>query len=233
MLEIDGFQKYVEDAQSLYGFYIYNVRMIMVKYKVKSEVDVILASATYGWEDEIEENKGKISQIIKDLYESITKTCRKLFFSNIMDEKEKVRKAYAWYYIANCEKSRQGNDSFLGFPWVVTDCLCKIGKKKVKYNNEVNYIIGKSSFTCFTQRYKNLVTDINRKFTYVERIEREINHFTKVHFQVSKGFIVKRYGSTSIFVNESGSDVDICACATDELYNSSLVEEKEKFLELS
>ena len=233
ILEIDGLQKYVEDARRVYGFYIYNVRTIMVKYKLKSEIDVILASATYGWEDEIEENKGKISQIIKDLYESITKTCRKLFFSNIMDEKEKVRKAYAWYYIANCEKSRQGNDSFLGFPWVVTDCLCKIGKKKVKYNNEVNYIIGKSSFTCFTQRYKNLVTDISRKFTYVERIEREINHFTKVHFQVSKGFIVKPYGSTSIFVNEPGSDVDICAYATDDLYNSSVVEEKEKFLELS
>ena len=42
---------------------------------VKSEVDVILASATYGYNDEIEENKGKISQIIKVLYESLTKTC--------------------------------------------------------------------------------------------------------------------------------------------------------------
>ena len=108
MLEIDGFQKYVEDAQSLYGFYIYNVRMIMVKYKVKSEVDVILASATYGWEDEIEENKGKISQIIKGLYGSLIKTCCKLFFSNMMGEKEKEHKAYAWHYIANYEKSRQG-----------------------------------------------------------------------------------------------------------------------------
>ena len=182
IMEIDGFQKYVQDAQSVFGFYIYNVRMIMVKYRLRSEVDVILASATYGWEDEIEENKSKISQIIKDWYESITKTCRKLFFSNIKDEKEKERKAYAWYYIANCEKSRQGKDSFLGFPWVVTDCLCTIGKKKVKYDNEVNYIIGKSSVVCFTQSYKNLVTDISRKFTDVGRIEREINHFTKVHF---------------------------------------------------
>ena len=104
MLEIDGFQKYIEDAQSVYGFYIYNVRMIMMK----SEVDVILASATYGYNDEIEENKGKISQIIKVLYESLTKTCWKLFLSNMMDEKEKEHKAYAWYYIANYEKSRQG-----------------------------------------------------------------------------------------------------------------------------
>ena len=118
--------------------------------------------------------------------------------------------------------------SFLEFPWI-----CKIRKKKVKYNNEVIYVIGKSSFACFTESFKDLVTDISRKYTYVGRIECEINHFTKVHFQVSKGFIVKRYGSTSIFVNESGSDVDICACATDELYNSSLVEEKGKFLELS
>ena len=81
--------------------------MIMVKYKLKSVVDVILASATYGWEDEIEENKGKISQIINGLYASLTKTCCKLFFSNMMDEKEKEHKAYGWYYIANYEKSRQ------------------------------------------------------------------------------------------------------------------------------
>ena len=33
-------------------------------------------------------------------------------------------------------------------------------------------------------------------------------------------------------MNEPGSDVDICACATDDLYNSSVVEEKDKFLEL-
>ena len=114
----------------------------------------------------------------------------------------------------------------------MTDCLCKIRKKKVKYNNEVIYVIAKSSFAWFTESFKNLVTDISRKYTYVGRIEREINHFTKVHFQVSKGFVVKPYGSTSIFVNEARSDVDICAYATDELYNSSLVEEKEIFLEL-
>ena len=65
------------------------------------------------------------------------------------------------------------------------------------------------------------------------KIKREINHLTNVHFQVYKGFIVKSDGSTFIFVNEPGCDVDICACATDDLYNSSLVDEKEKFLELS
>ena len=37
---------------------------------------------------------------------------------------------------------------------------------------------------------------------------------------------MKPYGSTSIFVNEPGSDVDICACATNDVYDSSLVEEK-------
>ena len=73
-----------------------------------------------------------------------------VIFSNIKNQKEKERKAYAWCYIANCEKSRQGKNSLLGCPWVATDCLCKIGKKKVKYNNEVNYIIEKLSVVCFT-----------------------------------------------------------------------------------
>ena len=52
----------------------------MVKYKVKSDVDVILASVTYGWEDEIEENKGKISEIIKGLHESLKKKMLQVIF---------------------------------------------------------------------------------------------------------------------------------------------------------
>ena len=80
MMEIDGFQKYVEDARSVCGFYIYNVKMIMVKYRLRSEFNVILASATYSWEDDIEETKGKVCRIIKDWYGSITETCRNFFF---------------------------------------------------------------------------------------------------------------------------------------------------------
>ena len=78
MMEINGFQKYVEDAPSV--LYIYNVKMIMVKYQLRSEFNVILASATYSWEDDIEETKGKVCHIIKDWSGSITETCRNFFF---------------------------------------------------------------------------------------------------------------------------------------------------------
>ena len=233
-MKIDGFQEYLEEAQSVYEFYKYHVKMIMVKYQLRSEIDVILASATYGWDEKIDENKGKISEIIKEWYEYISKTCRELFFSNVEDEKEKQRKVYAWYYVAYNKKSRHDKVNFLGFPWIVADCLLKIRKKKEQDNSsKVNYVIGKSCALCFKQKhYRTLFHDTSEKLNYVGRIERAMNQFTKEHYQVSKGFNVQSYGSTSLYVNEPESDLDICARATDDLYNSPVVKEKEKFLKL-
>ena len=233
-MKTDSFQEYLEEAQSVYEFYKYHVKMIMVKYQLQSEIDVILASPTYGWDNEIDENKGKISEIIKEWYEYISKTCRQLFFSNVEDEKEKQRKAYAWYYVAYHKKSRHDKINFLGFPWLVADCLFKMRKKKEQDNpSKLNYIIGKSCALCFKRKYyRTLFNDVNQKLNYVGRIERAMNQFTKEHYQVSKGFNVQLYGSTSLYVNEPESDLDICARATDDLYNSPVVKDKEKFLKL-
>ena len=90
-MHIDGFEKYLNDAGNVYEFYRYHIEMIMGKYKLLSEVDVILASATYGWEHEIEENKGKISQTIKEWYENIKATYRMLFFSNMLVTRSQVK----------------------------------------------------------------------------------------------------------------------------------------------
>ena len=69
------------------------------------------------------------------------------------------------------------------------------------------------------------------KYYYVERVKRAINVFTKEKYQVAKGFLVQPYGSTSLYVSETESDIDICAYATTELYNSGLTQ-KEEFSEL-
>ena len=79
--------------------------MIMSKYQLQSEVDVVIvASATYAWNDTTEEHKGKISLIIKDWYEDIKKAYRGFFIAKITEEEEKLRMAYAWYHVAYKEK---------------------------------------------------------------------------------------------------------------------------------
>ena len=233
LIKINGFQKYLKYARKVYKFYKYHVEMIMSKYQLQSEVDVIVASATYGWDDAIEEDKGKISVIIKDWYEDIKKDCRRLFITNLIEEEEKLRMAYAWYYVAYKEKLAEGQITFLGFPWVVANYISEIRKKKDKiYPSKVKYTIGKSSVLCFKNKYyTTLLSDIHKKFNYVERAEREINDFTKENYQVAKGFLVQPYGSASLYVSEPESDIDICAYATTELYNSGLTQ-KEGFSEL-
>ena len=220
-MHIDGFEKYLNDAESVYEFYRYHIEMIMVKYKLHSEVDVILASATYGWEDEMEENKGNISETIKEWYENIKATCRMLFFSNVVDEQDKLRKAYAWYFVVCNNKSSKGRFKYVGFPWVVADYLCKVRKNKdTGTPSRTNYTIGKSAVVLFKQKYKILSSDIQRKFDYIEEVDRTINQFTKQNYQVSKGFIVQPYGSTSLYVSEPESDIDLCVEATSDLYSN-------------
>ena len=105
LIKINGFQKYLQYARKVYKFYKYHVEMIMSKYQLQSEVDVVIvASATYAWNDAIEEDKGKISLIIKDWYEDIKKAYRGFFIAKITEEEEKLRMAYAWYHVAYKEK---------------------------------------------------------------------------------------------------------------------------------
>ena len=225
------YEKYLDDAIIMHEFYKYHIEMIMVKYKLRSEVDVVLASATYGWEDELEENKEKTSEIIKKWYNNIKKTCRDLFECDVTSETDKLSKAYAWYYVVNNKKSMKDKTKYLGFPWVVGHYLCKIRQKKdIVTSSRMNYIIGKSSVVQFKKKcYKTLLTDTYEKFNYVERVERAINQFTKETFKVSKGFIVQPYGSASLYVSEPESDIDICALDTAELRESCVIPSKDFF----
>ena len=226
-----NYKKYLDDAKIMHEFYNYHIEMIMVKYKLRSEVDVVLASANYGWEDEIEENKEKTTKIIKKWYGNIKKTCRFLFERDVNNGADKLSKAYAWYFVANNKKSMKDKIKYLGFPWVVGHYLCKIREKRDSVTpSRANYITGKSSVVQFKEKYyKTLLTDTYEKFNYVERVERAINQFTKSTFKVSKGFIVQPYRSTSLYVSEPESDIDICALDTAELRESSVIPSKDFF----
>ena len=226
-----NYEKYLDDAKIMHEFYKYHIEMIMVKYKLRSEIDVVLASATYGWEDELEENKEKTTEIIKKWYDNIKKTCRDLFECDVTNEADKLSKAYAWYYVVNNKKSMEDNTKYLGFPWVVGHYLCKIRKKKDSVtSSRLNYIIGKSSVVQFKEKYyKTLLTDTYGKFSYVETVERALNQFTKEKFKVCRGFIVQPYGSASLYVSEPESDIDICVLGTAELRESCVIPEKDFF----
>ena len=84
----------------------------------------------------------------------------------------------------------------------------------------MNYTIGKSAVLLFRQKCKILSSDIQKKIDFAEKVDRILNQFPKEKYKVPKGFFVQLYGSTSLYVSESESDVDICVYGTPELYSN-------------
>ena len=95
----------------------------------------------------------------------------------------------------------------------------------------MNYTIGKSAVLLFRQKCKILSSDIQKKIDFAEKVDRTLNQFPKEKYKVTMGFFVQPYGSTSLYVCESESDVDICVYATPELYSN--IEFPSNFLKLA
>ena len=74
-------------------------------------------------------------------------------------------------------------------------------------------------------------SDIQKKIDFAEKVDRTLNQFPKEKYKVTMGFFVQPYGSTSLYVCESESDVDICVYATPELYSN--IEFPSNFLKLA
>ena len=92
-------------------------------------------------------------------------------------------------------------------------------------------MIGRSAVLLFRQKCKILSSDIQKKIDFAEKVDRTLNQFPKEKYKVTMGFFVQPYGSTSLYVCESESDVDICVYATPELYSN--IEFLSNFLKLA
>ena len=92
-------------------------------------------------------------------------------------------------------------------------------------------MIGRSAVLLFRQKCKILSSDIQKKIDFAEKVDRTLNQFPKEKYKVTMGFFVQPYGSTSLYVCESESDVDICVYATPELYSN--IEFPSNFLKLA
>ena len=228
-LIVVGNEDYLEEAAKVYKNYADNMEMVMVKFDLKVEADVVLGCATFGWGVHYQDNIGKTTDAIVASYNAIVIKYRKLFFSNVNDLESQMKKASAWYRITNDPSIKVNyvhiqNEKFVSFPWVVYDILCDImAKQNRKQPSRVNFCIGKSTLELFKKNANMLNKNISEKMKVMKDIENSIDRLAKENFKLNKGFLVNLYGSTSIYVCEPESDVDICVYPTSKAYDSLII----------
>ncbi|XP_057311884.1 uncharacterized protein LOC130649592 [Hydractinia symbiolongicarpus] len=230
-LFVKGNEKYLEDAVDVYVGYVHNMEMLMSKFDLKVEADVILGRATYNWSQHLEHDKGKASDAIIASYQVIVKKYRSIFFKGAGKKEARWAKACAWYRVCNDQEIKiTGCDKvFLSFPWVVSDVLCEIRAAKQRDLPSRVYVnIGESALALFKKNSTVLLKSVTDKLRFQKDIDIAINKFCMEKFQLKNGFIVAMYGSTSLYVCEPESDVDVCVLATKEVYSSSIVDDSIK-----
>ena len=233
-LFVQGHEKYLNDGVEVYSCYAHNMQMLMTKFELKVEADVILGCATFNWSQHYEADKGKASDAIACSYNTIIRKYREIFFSDVTDKMSQWEKASAWYRISNDQEivitGLHNNKRFLSFPWVVNDILCEIRSEQSRNQpSRVLVNIGESALELFKKHSSPLLKNITEKLKVMKDVENCIERFCSATYKIKKGFVVTAYGSTSIFVCEPESDMDICVYPKQKVYNSSILPDAMKY----
>ena len=240
-LWVQGHEDFLDDAGNVYISYAYDMEMLLRKFELKAEGDIILGQATFTWSKHLEADKGKASKSIEASYGCLIEKYRNIFYSDVTGKDEIQMKASAWYRIVNdpeikIQGRKQNAKTFLSFPWVVLDVLCEMrkGKSGEKISRRlVN--IGESALNLFKKNSRQLLVTITEKVKKGKAIEEAINGFLKSAGMKKNGFLVEPYGSTSMYLCEDDSDIDICVLVQDQnkvLEVKALVTDPEEFRQL-
>lgn len=235
-LIIEGNQKYLKYAERDYLKYAKDMQMVMKKFELKIEADIVLGQATKNWSMHLEADKGKSAKAIQACYEAIVKKYRSIFSSDVKDEQSRLEKASAWYRIVNdtsieTQQIRKDGVVFRSFPWVVSDKLCVLRERnssEQKCRMKIN--LGESALAHFKKHSLQLINNIAEKMSKLKDVERAIDRFSKETFGLSSGFLVSAYGSTSIYVCEQDSDIDICVLPKPTVFESNIFQEENREL---
>ena len=224
-LLVEGHEKYLDDAAEVYSCYAHNMRMLMSKFELKVEADVVLGSATFEWSQHYEADRGKTSDVITSTYNIIVRKYRDIFFGDVPHKPSQWKKASAWYRIVNDPEIKipavDTDMIFLSFPWVMSDILCQIRlENNRKQPSRILVNIGESALEFFRKNSSPLLKDVSDKLKVMKEVENSIERYCCEAYKLKNGFVVTAYGSTSIFVCEPESDIDICVYPKPKVYNS-------------
>lgn len=132
-LQVDGFESFLEKAESHKEMYLEKLSSLMTFYGAHTEDEILTGNLrkriTYLQRDnrKFYELKDRVLFSVKNLH----KEAKEDWFENSCDSHEQHKLASAWYHVAyHPEFLREGEINFLSFPWIVGDMLLNIKSTK-------------------------------------------------------------------------------------------------------
>ena len=232
-LFVQGHESYLEEGAIVYKEYSHCMQTILQRFELTSEACIILGQATHHWSQILEPNKGKASECIKNSYKQLVKKFRAEFFKDVFSDIERQKKASSWYRIVNDNSIKvhgSTKQKFLSFPWIVSDVLCQIKCQQKIYQPSLTLCsIGNSIIQHFATISRDMLVDHKKKTRVVKDIENSIDSLCKQRSGYPNAFQVCLYGSTSIFLSETDSDIDICILPTKKAYAQPFISGSQEF----
>ena len=227
-LLVPGYKKFVETAEQIYIDYAVDMKYLMHQFSLKSEEEVILGKAIK-LHSLLDSDREKVMLSLRENFQALTKK-----YKNIIINQEKVGNnieamASACYYVAYNQNIKISNRPFLSFPWLFREYLTAIKRRDCgippkTLESVIHKELGESAKLVVTKLLpdlKNCVKEKEQIFDIVKKTVEE-KHSSEL-FQITP------YGSSSVFLCEAESDLDICISVQPEAINKVQAKDKMAF----
>ena len=205
---IDGREKYKASARADYAAYMAAMRVLMVRYDLNNEFEVLLGIPTSWLDDELTSNCGASLFSLKDHVKALIKHFHDVFFHDPRlgdDDRERFLKASAWYEEAYTDRK------YLSFPWVVCDVLAELLESSTElrlYSTDILTVLHEKIGWSFRDVWCENLIPLRTVLAKKEQL------FTRIRFAVHEfdpALEVERYGSVELLLCDAISDLDLCA----------------------
>ena len=205
----------------------------MHQFSLKSEEEVFLGKAVK-LHSLLEAEREKVIVSLKQNFKDLTTKYRQRILNQELEEGDPVELLVAAVYSVSYDQNiRPEKRPFLSFPWVVADILGQIKMKNCRNppkTSEANIHreLGESAQKLMVDQTFSMKTIVQEKNHVLLKIRESIE--TKMGKEIVS---VTAYGSSSVFLCEEESDLDICIQPLAAEFGLGIVKDEEAFQQLS
>ena len=242
-LYVAGCESYLAEAERLYAEYSNAMQQVMMSFGIETEAETVLG-LLLKCHPLLSADKRKTTKTINTVVKAVFAQFREFFFNNVSQDNpvECAKKAFAWYYTAYY---RGDAIRFYSFPWIIGEYLCAVSPKLGAREFEFYSILGSSVREYISENREFILATVGSKLSTFPKVESSINNYVSKILKSSNNFIfnITCFGSVSLFLCESQSDLDISINPTPigydyifpsqtdrELFNQSPLQQQRKHL---
>ena len=219
---IPGYLSYIEDAQMRYFEYSRAFQQIMLAFGIETEAEVV-TSLILHCHPLLSADKDKTKNCLEASFVHLTQQFREIFHRNTPSE-DYQKKAAAWYLTVYQSHRRREGIVLHSFAWLVPEYLCEIladqqQSSPIEMSQQLFSAIGASGNEYVLGQREFLRTNVESKLCVLPIIESAIQkHISRVPRVIpleDKLFHILPFGSTSVYLCELQSDLDLSIVLTD------------------